>query len=84
MLPLVTLPYLARVLGPHDLGLVVFSQSFTWMLQLVIEFGFGQSAMPALGGVNLLRSRRAPCASRTGTNLDAPTRRACSASSRTS
>lgn len=48
VLPLVTLPYLARVLGPHALGLVVFSQSFTWMLQLVIEFGFGASATRAV------------------------------------
>jgi PST family polysaccharide transporter len=50
ILPLVTLPYLARVLGPHELGLVVFSQSFTWMLQLVIEFGFGASATRSVAG----------------------------------
>ena len=48
VLPLVTLPYLARVLGPHELGLVVFSQSFTWMLQLLIEFGFSASATRAI------------------------------------
>jgi PST family polysaccharide transporter len=48
VLPLVTLPYLTRRLGAHALGLVVFSQSFTWMLQLVIEFGFGASATRAV------------------------------------
>ena len=48
ILPLITLPYLARVLGPHELGLVVFSQSFTWMLQLLIEFGFSASATRAV------------------------------------
>jgi PST family polysaccharide transporter len=48
VLPLVTLPYLARRLGAHELGLVVFSQSFTWLLQLLIDFGFGGSATRAV------------------------------------
>jgi PST family polysaccharide transporter len=48
ILPLVTLPYLARVLGPHELGVVVFSQAFAWMLLLLIEFGFASSATRAV------------------------------------
>jgi polysaccharide transporter, PST family len=48
VLPLVTLPWIARKLGPGELGLVVFSQSFAWILQLVVEFGFGSSATRAV------------------------------------
>ena len=40
ILPLVTLPYLTRVLGPSELGIVVVTQSFSFTLALVIEYGF--------------------------------------------
>ena len=42
--PLVTLPYLARVLTPRHWGLVAFSQSFGLYTALVVEFGFMLSA----------------------------------------
>jgi polysaccharide transporter, PST family len=48
VLPLVTLPWIARQLGPDELGRVVFAQSFSWILQLAIEFGFGASATRAV------------------------------------
>ncbi len=44
LLPLVTIPYLARVLGAATWGLVAFSQAFGAYASLVIEFGFGYSA----------------------------------------
>lgn len=44
VLPLLTVPYLARVLRPDGWGLVVFAQSFAVWLSLVLEYGFGLSA----------------------------------------
>ena len=41
MLPLVVLPCLARVLGPSELGVVVFVQYFSFLLGAVLEYGFG-------------------------------------------
>ena len=43
-LPLVLLPFLARVLGPHGWGLLAVFQSFAVSVVLFIEFGFGLSA----------------------------------------
>ncbi|MDG2240317.1 MAG: oligosaccharide flippase family protein [Longimicrobiales bacterium] len=43
LVPLATIPYLARVLGPQGWGLVVFSQSLGAWLALVIEYGFDLS-----------------------------------------
>src|SRR3954451_2672638 len=48
VIPLVTLPWIARKLGPHELGLVVFGQAFSWMLTLVMEFGFNASGPRAV------------------------------------
>src|SRR4051812_25780491 len=48
VIPLVTLPWIARRLGPHELGLVVFGQAFSWMLLLIIEFGFNASGTRAV------------------------------------
>ncbi len=42
--PLVTVPYLARVLGPYHWGLVAFAQSFAMYTALIVEFGFSLSA----------------------------------------
>jgi PST family polysaccharide transporter len=42
-LPLLTLPYLARVLGPDGWGLLAFFQSFAACLMMVVEFGFARS-----------------------------------------
>lgn len=40
VLPLVTLPYLARVLGPTEFGAVAFAQAFATALAVVPEYGF--------------------------------------------
>jgi polysaccharide transporter, PST family len=54
-LPLLTLPYLARVLGPDGWGLLTFFQSFAACVTVVIEFGFGLS-----GSRDVARSRHSP------------------------
>ncbi len=43
LFPLVTVPYLARVLGARGWGLVAFSQGFGYFLQVAIEYGFNVS-----------------------------------------
>jgi PST family polysaccharide transporter len=43
LLPLVTLPYLVRVLGASEFGIVVFVQSFSLLLALLVDFGFAMS-----------------------------------------
>jgi PST family polysaccharide transporter len=44
LIPLVTLPYLARVLRPQGFGLLLFAQSFALWTSLAIEYGFNLSA----------------------------------------
>ncbi len=44
LLPMVTIPYLARVLQPAGWGTVVYAQNFSSWLILVLEYGFGFSA----------------------------------------
>lgn len=44
VLPLVTLPYLARVLGPEGLGPVVVAQALGLWLGTIIEYGFNLGA----------------------------------------
>ena len=44
LIPLVTLPYLARVLGPSGWGDVAFTQSMGEFIAIFIEFGFLLSA----------------------------------------
>ena len=44
LLPLITIPYLTRVLGPATWGLVAFSQAFGAYASLVVEYGFEYSA----------------------------------------
>lgn len=48
LLPLLTVPYLARVLGADGWGLVLFAQSFGTWLALVVEYGFSLSATRAV------------------------------------
>ena len=43
VVPFVTIPYLARVLRPEGFGLLIFAQSFSLWLVLVIEYGFDLS-----------------------------------------
>jgi hypothetical protein len=43
-LPLLTFPYLARVLGPSGWGVVVFAQAIGMVITSVVEYGFDISA----------------------------------------
>lgn len=49
--PLITVPYLARVLRPEGWGLVVFAQSFGAWLYLFLEYGFDLSGTRAVARV---------------------------------
>jgi len=42
--PLITLPWLARALGPSELGLVIFVQALSFVLGNVVDYGFMLSA----------------------------------------
>lgn len=44
LVPLVTIPYLTRVLGPKSWGLLAFAQAFGGYFVVVIGFGFSLSA----------------------------------------
>ena len=42
--PLITLPYLSRVLNPDRFGLIAFAQSFVWYFVTLTEYGFNLTA----------------------------------------
>jgi polysaccharide transporter, PST family len=44
VIPLVTLPYLSRVLRPERFGLLLFAQSFAMWVSITFEYGFNLSA----------------------------------------
>jgi PST family polysaccharide transporter len=44
LLPIISIPYLVRILGPERFGLIAFSQSCMFYLILVTDFGFALSA----------------------------------------
>jgi len=44
LLPLITVPYLVRVLGAFGYGLVAFGQGLVGYLVIIIDYGFGYSA----------------------------------------
>lgn len=51
ILPLVTFPYLARVLRPDGWGLVLFHQAFAMWLALAVDFGFNLSGTRAVAAL---------------------------------
>lgn len=51
ILPLLTLPYVARVLEPSALGLVILAQGFAFALMAFIDWGFGLTGVRSVAAV---------------------------------
>lgn len=48
LLPLLTVPYVVRIIGPDRLGLLNFAQAYTAYFTLLINYGFEMSAVRAI------------------------------------
>jgi len=48
LLPLLTVPYLVRIIGPERLGLLSFSQAYIAYFTLLINYGFEMAAVRAI------------------------------------
>lgn len=48
LLPLLTVPYLVRIIGPERLGMLSFSQAYIAYFTLLINYGFEMSAVRAI------------------------------------
>lgn len=57
LLPLVTVPYLVRVLGPGNFGRVAFAQAFVQYFVLLTDYGFALSATRAVAAMRDDRQR---------------------------
>src|SRR5678809_1376177 len=44
LIPLITLPYLARILAPDKFGVVAFAQNVVWYFVILTDYGFNVTA----------------------------------------
>lgn len=48
LLPLLTVPYIVRIIGPERLGLLNFSQAYVAYFSLIINYGFDMAAVRSI------------------------------------
>ncbi|RYY11278.1 MAG: flippase, partial [Cytophagaceae bacterium] len=48
LLPLLTVPYVVRIIGPDKLGLLNFSQAYVTYFSLLINYGFDMAAVRSI------------------------------------